>query len=448
MAENLLRLLKAKKAELNLVIALHRALAYAAPVSLAAGLVLAALRALGVGGRLFALWALLTAAGAASGVIAARRSRMDEAQTARWLDSRLGDEESLAAALACVRRERPGRFDSAILEKAELIIPEAAAIRPPRRPMLRRSAVAVASLAIGAYAVFLASYAQGASAVAAMKAQSSAAEAESSSSSGLAQAMGEDGKAAADFAASLFPDDKRMATLVERALREGRFDDLGELLKAAGLELDSKLSRSVSEMERKKLTRQRDSIAAASSALSMESQGSRSPGKGRNGGREKEEEDSGSAGEDSPTPDSRGGGPQGGEGMPGGPSDRSLRGQGGSSSADSGGGMEGDGGSEGPGRGSKSGNGSLGAGQGSGDEGDWGEIVPLAGKEKAMIPPSPDASFFELVLPGSEASAPLAKLAPSSRKSAEAAMAREELPLEYEDFVKSYFITLSQGETE
>jgi hypothetical protein len=450
MPEALLRLLKTKSSELNAAIAFHRALAYAAPVALAAGLILAALKALGVAGPLFAVWALLAASGAAAGAIASRRSRMDEARTARWLDARLGDEEILGAALSCARREKPGRFDPAILEKADLLLPEAAAIKIPRRPMLKRSVIAAAALAIGAYAVFLSSYAQAGSSAVAKRAVSGAAGGESSSSSSLSQSLSEDGKAAADFAASLFPEDRRMANLVERALREGRFDDLAELLKSAGLELDSKLSRAVGEMERKKLTRQRESVDAASSALSMESRNSASQGKGRSGSRggTAEDEESDSAGEDSQAPNARSGGSQGRGGEPGGAGEKSPQGGGDYASADRGGGMDGPEGAGGPGAGSKSSKGSLGMGQGSGDEADWGEITPLAGKEKATIPSSPDASFFELVLPGSGASAPISRLAPSSRKSAEAAMAREELPLEYEDFVKSYFITLSQGDTE
>jgi hypothetical protein len=50
------------------------------------------------------------------------------------------------------------------------------------------------------------------------------------------------------------------------------------------------------------------------------------------------------------------------------------------------------------------------------------------------------------VLPGGEASQAVSKLAPASSRAAEAAMTRESLPLEYEDFVRSYFLALSKGE--
>jgi hypothetical protein len=63
------------------------------------------------------------------------------------------------------------------------------------------------------------------------------------------------------------------------------------------------------------------------------------------------------------------------------------------------------------------------------------------------VEPSKDAPFFELVLPGQEASAPISGLVADSRRSAEAALSREGLPLEYEDFVRSYFLSLSKGES-
>jgi hypothetical protein len=58
-----------------------------------------------------------------------------------------------------------------------------------------------------------------------------------------------------------------------------------------------------------------------------------------------------------------------------------------------------------------------------------------------------EGSFFELVLPGQSASKPVGELVPDSRRSAESAMAREDLPFEYQDFISSYFLSLSKGES-
>jgi hypothetical protein len=447
MPEELLGLLRRKRALLNRAIAAHRFLVYAAPSALAAGLLVALLRALGAQAASFALWAILAAAGGAAGAVVARRSLVDAAGTARWLDIRL-----LSAALACAGRESPGRFDEIILAKAALLVPAAAAMRPPRRPIAKRAAVAALSLAIGAYAVFLSSYAQPSEAGAVKKTASSSESASPTSSSALSAALETGGQAASDFARALFPDDKRMSTLVERALREGRLDDLGDLINAAGLELDSKLAGSVSELDRKKLTRERESLFNASRTLAMKAQASRSSDFGGSGQGEQGEAGQGgsdSKGEASSDPYPRGqgqgqeaGGASGNQGPPG----RSPNAESGSAAGegdDNTGGT--DGGSD-SGGGFKSGKGSSGIGQGSGEEGNWGRIKPAAGAKKAPIPSSPSSSFFELVLPGSEAKVPIAKLAPSSQKSAEAASSREELPLEYEDFVKSYFMTLSQGQ--
>ena len=86
-------------------------------------------------------------------------------------------------------------------------------------------------------------------------------------------------------------------------------------------------------------------------------------------------------------------------------------------------------------------------GSGSGSDADWGNIQAEAEKAKALLETTKSASFFELPLPGRDSSAALSRLIPDSRKSAESAMARRGVPLEYEDFVRSYFMALSKGDS-
>jgi hypothetical protein len=450
MDEGLLPLLRRSRSRLNAAIVAHRALVWAAPAAVASGLIVASLRALGLGAAGIALWAAITALGAAAGAFMARRARMDDAGAALWLDERLEDEELLSSALACLDRETQGPFDGAILEKASGLLPRARSVQVPRRPLARRAGIAAAACAIGAYLVFLSSPIGDAADSRARQAALSKA-APAGDAAKAASALEEGGKAAADFASSLFPDDKRMATLAERALREGRVDDLRDMLRAAGLELDSKMARSISESERKKLAREKERLQSAAQAVAM---GAAPPGSRRDGSGSPDSGQSprgggGNPGDYVPGSAGRNGSGQDG-GTSGGPGTRTREGgpkaQAGEGSGPGGEGTQGEG-DAGSSSGS-AGRGGKGYGSGSGSEGNWGPVDPASSSEQAVLAPSKDASFFELVLPGHDSSQALSSIAPDSRRSAEAAMAREGVPLDYEDYVRSYFMSLSKGESQ
>jgi hypothetical protein len=463
MDDSLKPALRRARLRLNAVIVAHRALAWAAPAAVASGLAVAGLHALGAEAAGLALWAASVLACAAIGAWRAWRSRVDDAGAARWLDERLGDEELLSAALVCLGRDAAGRFDEAIVAGAQALIPRASALRASPRPLVKRAAIAAAACAIGAYLVFLSSPLSGSQAGTRARGQGgsvAAAEVSAAEESAASALDSGGGAAAAAFAQSLFPSDRRQATLAERALREGRLDDLKDMLKAANLEYESKLSRPVGEAERKKLASERERIQATARAIDTRMLGAgagfgRAPGErgqgqgqGREGGGPDSEalaaESPGAEGPEAGKPGEKGGaesaergqGDRGGnEGRPGGPG--GLPGSGGGSGGD----LPGVG-SGGSGRASRGGSG-YGSGEGAGEGRGPGE--PAASAERLVIEPSKKASFFEVVLPGQESSRPIASLVPDSRRSAESAMSREGVPLEYEDFVRSYFMSLSQG---
>ncbi len=131
MNDRLLSALSAARKRLNATIVAHRALAWAAPSAIAAGVLVAAARALGLGTPAFPLWAGLVVAGAAAGAFRAWKTRIDEEGAARWLDERLGEKELLSAALACVGRGSAGLFDARIISEAEELLPRAAALKAP-----------------------------------------------------------------------------------------------------------------------------------------------------------------------------------------------------------------------------------------------------------------------------------------------------------------------------
>ena len=451
MRDSLAFVLSRTRSRLNAVIALHRAFAWAAPAALASGILVASIRALGLDAGGFALWAALSLAGAAAGAFASRSSFLDEAGAARWLDERLEDDELLTAAIACLRRGSEGRFDEALADRAEELLPRAEGMKASRRPLAKQGAKALAALAIGAYLIFLSGMTTAPQDGTTARTRAEAGRGAVAKAATAEEAISEGGKAAAEFAASLFPDDKRMATLAERALREGRLDDLRELLKKAGLDIDAKLAGSPAESERKKLARDREKLGDAATALAHAARG-RFAGSGgaAKGGENQGSGDSQGVSPSDARPFAGQGGRGGGSARPPDSLDNSpdaaakaspyADGEGGDAGGKGASGAEG--GGEGP-----AGKGGKGYGKGSGAAGDWGNIEPLKGKGSLDIAAPKNPNFFELVLPGSDASQPASGLAASSRKSAEAAMSREGLPLEYEDSVRSYYLQLSKGES-
>jgi hypothetical protein len=468
MDEPILPVLAAARARLNAAIVAHRALAWAAPAAVAAGLAAAGLHALGILGPAFIVWASATAALAAAGAATALKSRLDAAGAARWLDERLEDDELLSAALVCLSRGSSERFDAEVVKAAEEILPRAQGLRASAKPLARKAALAAAGCAIGAYLIFLASPL----ALPGRPASTQADKPGAAAGADTALALAKGGSAAAAaFANSLFPDDKRRATLAERALREGRLDDLRDMLRAADLEYETKLNRSLTDPERRKLAAERDRIQSASDALAMDARtiagdpmAGQGDGKGGGQGEGEGGAPGGSSGAGSGT---RPGDPRS-QGSPGtrgnGQGEQGSPSQFGSQPGQSGGGYGGRQGSEGQGRGQGgenspegagpgtagsegSGLGGSGAGKGSGSPGGFAAVEPSSSPEQAVIGPSKQASFFEIVLPGRDAAKPITELAPGSGKSAESAMSREGVPLEYEDFVRSYFMSLSKGES-
>ncbi len=430
---------------LNAAILCHRALSWTLLAAIAAGAFVAFLRALGLATANYPLWLGLVAAATALGGFLARTSLVGEAGVARWLDERLGAEGLLSAALVCLGRGKSGRFDGEIVDRALALLPQARDVKYPRGPLARKAALSLAALAIGAYLIFLAAPLARPRAAPGNPVQAEGAAAGDKALS-LRRAQ-ESGQAASAFAASLFPTDRRRATLAERALREGRMDNLRDLLKSADMDYGSRLAGQVSEPERKRLTEERSRLQEASQALDLEYRQGR-------GGRADRPGEPG----DSEGPSARGGGADrrqggslaekggGGSGAEGSRGGRRPKPQEEGGALGGSGGESGDEGGAGQGMGSGGSSASRGWGTGPGQEGNWGRIEPPAKPGRLVVEPSKDSAFFELVLPGQAPKGSLSSLLPDSMRASESAMSRESIPFEYRDFVSSYFLSLSKGE--
>ena len=75
---------------------------------------------------------------------------------------------------------------------------------------------------------------------------------------------------------------------------------------------------------------------------------------------------------------------------------------------------------------------------------DWGKVAARNGPQQLIISHPKQGGMLELVLPGKNVTVPLSEAIPDWRRAVEAALAREGVPGEYQDFVRSYFLELSQ----
>jgi len=492
---------------LNAIAILSGGLLWLAPTAVAAGLLVLVLVATGrmpEGATPLSVWGIASALAFFGGALAALRRRLDDCAAAAWLDERLGTRELLSAALGLARPgRRVGRFDRDVAERAEAVARTPAARHPgwPLGVLLRRAIPAAAAcLALPA----ILAWADPASLGSAFRAggrveggdrlEVAARQRSSARQEGaVALASGADAAVVARF---LFAEDPARADAAERALREGRAEEFRNLLERAVRDLDSRLSRAVGEDERERLLEEKRRLEEALAALdestwsggssngsSQERSSSASGRPGSEGGspgqfsgegdsatdgssrappqRRTGQDDaaqvdggSGKGGAERKSPgdgaEKRGKGaapgvgpggesPQGGDGSAGG----SGPGPGGSDRAGEGSGGEGEGSGSGPaGGGSRPGD--AGASGGIGQARDRGRLSPQASGGILTVAPDRAASFFDYVLKGRDPGAALPGLALQVARAAESPIANEGLPLEYEDFLRAYFLALAR----
>jgi hypothetical protein len=458
MSESLEKYVVSTRSELNAVFLAGVCLDWAWKAALAGLAVALPLRLLGMGWQGVALWLAALCAAVFAGYLRGLPRRLNSAQTARWLDERLGSRELLSAALVCLRHESPGPYDAEILESADIFVSEAPRVRPPAAPILRKSAW-VGALCLACLVVLsLAGPASGGPGGTRQPGSLEDADAISRLLGRQSAQAREFGTAdAKELAKELFPADKRMASLAERALRDGRMDDLRKLLGRAVEVLEKQEAKAKSALERQ---------AAAEERLAFENlvqrrlgnEGEKEPGaEGQKGGEAGKEDGAGGGGQtgagdqagqgqsgaERGSPDSPGAqeGEGQAQGQPGGERGGAGKGEKGDSSRDSPGGVAS--GSNAAGKGLSSG---VGAGHSDELMLKDGKLKPKAGAGKLDLGKTEDESMNEMVLPGTKAAADPATATLSAERSSESVVSRKDLPLEYREFSQSYFLRLTEGE--
>lgn len=455
-------LVSAAKARLNAVVCAAACLDWAWKAALAGTVLVLPLRFLGLGWQGAALWAILVATAALYGYLRSLPRRLDSARAARWLDERYGDGELLSAAVVCLERECSGAFDAPVLESAQAFAAGAALPKLRLRPFVVKASWASALCLACLAAILLAQPARPRAprSLSGLEGRSSIDEILENAAARPDSFQGEEAR---DLAYQLFPRDKRMASLVERALRDGRIDDLRKLLERAERDFNKRLDEAKSELDRQAAAEELSLFKKAmKNGLGGDSgEGRESEGEKQGGGTDRKGKDGSDPGSGGPRenppdslaeggPDSKGPSDSGGAGV--GQGSQPMPGSGPDSGSGSGGerGMPSDPGSGGgtrqPGSG-KSGGGKLaGVGRGEG-------VLTLTQKAPGGKGPEPltlgedeKGQMREMILPEAPGTGKGAAPAFDSKRSASGAVSRKDLPIEYRDFAKSYFIRLTEGE--
>jgi len=468
---------------LNAIVIGSKALAGASIGALCGLCLVAPLRLAGhaTPGRALGAFFALVLGGSIVGVARAFPRRLDSAGAALWLDGRVGGAELFSAALFASGRGACGGFDARIVAQAEAELPRVQALRPPRRRVTRACSVATIAILAGAFASVLISP------IAPRRVSGLASALERSSSDGVSAAFAgpapdRDARSAAAIARELFPGDRDLAALAERAIAEGKAEALDSLLKRARVGLESAKAKTKDPIERKRISEEEERLAAAAEdanpkrrgvarqadpdrassesdeadSKAAKSSAANSEDSGKNEGEDSED---GSAEAESES-DSRSGGGSGNSREDGAdgegtakkgsksgagstpkdlePSDKDGEG------AERGGKGADKGGTEAPSSAPPESGGVGRPGSSSGGLMSARKVVPRATGSDAIIAEDSRVPYSEYALPGLDPRAPTSASVKLAAKSSESTIARFEAPLEFGDSVRAYFLRLAE----
>ena len=391
-------------------------------------------------------WTALTAIAILAGLFMGRNKYLDLTAAARWLDQYLGDDEALSAALISLDRECAEPFDITVVGRAQAIAAQAQKIEWPGRFLLKRAALAIGILAITALlTAFVKPVAHGPAPNLMETDITTAGEKRDQKNPGQKPDM-----TPREIARYLFPWNESLALQAEQALLKGDQLALEQLLKQAERDLAKELTQAATVKEREQLQQQLETQRQLAQKMNQQGDGTgntpaSSGGQGKGGGNQI-----------SRTANSPGSGNQGTQNG----KKNGQTGQGQGSSARQGGtdkgsseytarmqalhngspyvGQQGGQAPEGQGNSTK-------AGEGHSDKpGQFtSDTSASKGAQTYLVQRNRDGTL-EFVMPGKDARVPLAAVLPGSQQAAEQALAKEGVPMEYEDFVRWYFQQLSQ----
>ena len=367
------------------------------------------------------LWVALTSAAALAYVVYRTRGRLNRSQAASWLDQRHATLGLFRAASECLDKENLGFADTKVLEDAELRRQSLRGEKPkkmPGRVLAMRAALAAAvSLGCLAFLGLVDPPRNGGGLPVTEPAKTGEVPSWQDPESDLpARELSPE-----EAAQRLFPEDSRMAALAEQALASGDPGALDALLEQNS---DNKPgSRSSGTPPPQNELSPQDKGQAGGQA------GGQSPAPGTPQEDQAGGQGSASGNQDKPSPDQR---QPNSQTQPPGEGQKGRLGQDNPQQ-----GMEGGFPGDSQGRG-------LAPGTGSSSQSLGQPLVRPPTQKKLPLKEKDNPPLFEYVLPGMGSKLPAAGALADSQRSAEAVISRTSPPLEFENTIRDYFLTLTQ----
>jgi hypothetical protein len=370
-------------------------------------------------------WLMLSLCGGLIGMAVGRRQRLDNYAAAGWLDEHLKTGELLSAALVCLNRDCSGCFDHLILESATTFIDKAYRIRWPVKHLLKRTAMAVivvccVTLGLNYWLPF--SHNSKGSFLSSTGVKEAV---EKLSSQDDRQLVVESPRTLSKM---LFPEDERMAILAERAFREGNLAVLQSLLRDAEFNIERLMAKAANPDEQRRLKNEIEQRKQLMDTLIAQSQQEKQnlPQPKNGEGESLPEEEGFERGKEETRKDG-----SLAQWLNSGQGDRNQMKEGAQDHSN-----------YLPAGGNKAGTGH------NPKQGKWGKVAARTGREETIISKNKDSQTLEYVLPGKDARIPLSQVVPDAERSAEAAIHRQGIPFEYEDFIRNYFLLLAKESKE
>lgn len=417
-ARALFRFLAKHRIRLNLIFITARFMTWFAWTGIVSGVIFLMVRWFGRFPARVGIWLILGSLGGLCGLIIGWRQRLDNYAVACWLDEHLKNGELLSAALVCLKRDCSGCFDNLILKSAERFINQPNPIRWPVRYLLKQTGIAVMVIILFTtgliyWSPFLRNSYKNTAGV----------------KDSIERPAREDDRqlvveSPRTLAKMLFPEDDRMAMLAERAFREGNLAVLQNLLRDAELNLERLMADAANPEEQRRLQNEVEQRRQLMEGLISESQQRNQTASPSQGGEElmDPQPETTEKGNEQTRKDNRltqwyNPNQANRNGMK-----EATQNQSGSI----------------PTGGNKAGTGHR------PNQGKWGEIKARTGREETIISKNKGNQILEYVLPGKDARIPLSQVVPDAERTAEAAIHRQGIPFEYEDFIRNYFLLLAQ----
>lgn len=368
-------------------------------------------------------WINLTFIGGFIGIIIGWSKRINILTTSKWLDDYLKNNDILTSAMICIQRKCNCIFDKLIIEKAGKTLERKRKIKWPLKEIFKHLLLAAVSSFIFIYILGFWKPVLNRKQFIDLNLKTNLDNKNNEEEQDGKKWVFDKEQDLRDFSKLLFPENQMLSELAEKAITRGDTGMLNELFEKEISKLDEMIKNAKTQAEKDELLKKQEQQREAMQLIKNS--------ENRNKENEKQKEESLSMVSENEN--------QKGENQS---EDNNMDDQQKDQSED-------DKNNEAGFNTSEKGDGLL-SGNEQSDKGVMNQkknrdnIEDKNIKEKLLLTQKKDSLEFEFLLPEKDSRVPLKDVIINSRRSAESAVIRKGVPIEYEDFVRSYFMSLLQ----